>query len=64
MLCNKIKGKSPQALAVKAVCFLAINLYINRIRKAFIKARNSGKCTETKFRIIGPAIVTAKVVKC
>lgn len=28
------------------------------------KARKAGKCVETKFRIIGPEIVTAKVLRC
>lgn len=63
-LCGKIPGNNPAGMAVKGICVIAINEYLNRIRNAFVKARRDKKCAETKFRIIGPPIVTAKVVKC
>lgn len=64
VLCGKIPANSAPGLAARAICVVAVNLYFNKIRKTFITARKKKKCVETKFRIIGPAIVTAKVVKC
>lgn len=63
-LCAKIPASNPAGWAAKAICVVAVNEYIGRIRKAFLKARKSKKCAELKFRVIGPPIVTAKVVKC
>lgn len=63
-LCGNIPGGTPAGWAVKAICVVAVNEYIGRIRKAFLKARKAGKCAQLKFRIVGPPIVTAKVVKC
>ncbi|MET0468985.1 MAG: hypothetical protein ABWZ87_09595, partial [Aeromicrobium sp.] len=63
-LCAKIPGSNPAGLAAKAICVVVVNEYINRIRKAFLKAKRDKKCVETKFRILGPQVVTAKVVKC
>lgn len=62
-LCAKIPNNAA-GLAAKAICVTVVNLYINRIRSAFLKARKARKCVETKFRIIGPGIVTAKILKC
>lgn len=62
-LCSIIPGGVP-GLAVKAICASVIHAYVSSIRKSFVKARKQGKCVEVKFRIIGPAIATTKVVRC
>ena len=63
-LCGKVPASSPPGLAARAVCAVAVNLYFNKLRSAFRKAAKAKKCAETKFRVIGPALVTAKVVSC
>lgn len=63
-LCGKIPASNPAGLAARAICAAAVNLYFNKLRSAFRKAAKAKKCAEAKFRIIGPPVVTAKVVSC
>lgn len=63
-LCGKIPASNAAGLAARAICAVAVNLYFNKLRSAFRKAAKAKKCTEAKFRIIGPPVVTAKVVSC
>lgn len=63
-ICGKIPASNAPGLAVRGICVAAVNVYFKAVKKAFVKAKKAGRCTELKFRIVGPPIVTAKVVSC
>ncbi len=63
-VCGIIPAKNPAGLAVAAVCAGAVAGYFYYLRGKFSSAKKQKKCVEVKFRVIGPAVVTAKVVKC
>jgi hypothetical protein len=63
-LSKKETKKDPAGLAAGVVCAAAVAAYFYYLRGKFAKAKKGKKCVELKFRIIGPAVVTAKVLKC
>lgn len=63
-MCSAIPGSSPWGLAAKGICAAGSTAYFLTLRGTFRKARKTGKCVELKIRIIGPQIMTGKVVTC